>query len=501
MTGVTSGAPPRIGSYQIMRTTAKGTLSRYLSGLPGADHQLKIGGQLERGEHDSTRHYSDRRGFTDNNGRPFQSVSADPSNIGGAVLTVSAFASDALTIGDRLTVNAGLRFDHSRAFSAGPARPRFAGSGNRRIVPGGGTLYTWNILSPRLGVTMKLTADGRTLLRASYGRFSQGVLTGEIEPFHPGAIADYDESVRRPDRRLLRVLSIIEPNVKLALDPQTRAPRTDEYSIGVDREVGRRLAVAIAYVHKDGDHFIGWTETAVSIVNQSAPFPTPHRAGFPSHPSVPPASPALSAEESSPVLADLQRSRHGRREAAGRRLAGARLVYAVEGLRAAGLQRRRPRPARKSAPCPRRTADIFGRDPNDLTNARGRLPNDRPHMFRSDGQCRPRPDRLRACRQHAALHRQALGAEHAGRVAAERTQRVLLEPRGSRRLSSQSLLDLRVSRTFSFRGAARVQFILDVLNVLDDSAEEGLATDNWPAPNFARASRSSIRAAPCSASG
>ena len=51
--GVTSGAPPRIGSIRIMRTTAKGTLSRYLSGLPGADHQLKIGGQLERGEHDS----------------------------------------------------------------------------------------------------------------------------------------------------------------------------------------------------------------------------------------------------------------------------------------------------------------------------------------------------------------------------------------------------------------------------------------------------------------
>ena len=34
--------------------------------------------------------------------------------------------------------------------------------------------------------------------------------------------------------------------------PTTRAPRTDEYSIGVDREVGRRLAVAIAYVRKDG---------------------------------------------------------------------------------------------------------------------------------------------------------------------------------------------------------------------------------------------------------
>ena len=43
------------------------------------------------------------------------------------------------------------------------------------IISGLGTLYTWNVLSPRLGVTAKLSADGRTMLRASYGRFSQGV--------------------------------------------------------------------------------------------------------------------------------------------------------------------------------------------------------------------------------------------------------------------------------------------------------------------------------------
>jgi hypothetical protein len=45
-------------------------------------------------------------------------------------------------------------------------------------------------LVTRLGLAAKLSADGRTKLRASYGRFSQGVLTGELEPFHP---ADHDD--------------------------------------------------------------------------------------------------------------------------------------------------------------------------------------------------------------------------------------------------------------------------------------------------------------------
>ena len=35
---------------------------------------------------------------------------------------------------------------------------------------------------------------------------------------------------------------------------------------------------------------------------------------------------------------------------------------------------------------------IFGRDPNDLTNAHGRLPGDRPHAFRAMGSVEvPRP--------------------------------------------------------------------------------------------------------------
>ena len=65
-------------------------------------------------------------------------------------------------------------------------------------------------------------------------------------------------------------------------------------------------------------------------------------------------------------------------------------------------------------------------------------------------------------------------------------QRILLEPRGSRRLSSQSLLDVRVSRRISFGSTAHVELLVDVLNVLNDTAEEGLATDNIESLNFGR---------------
>jgi hypothetical protein len=56
-------------------------------------------------------------------------------------------------------------------------------------------------------------------------------------------------------------------------------------------------------------------------------------------------------------------------------------------------------------------------------------------------------------------------------------QRVLLEPRGTRRLSSQSLLDLRLSRSIALGKATRIDLLLDLLNALNSTAEESIISD------------------------
>jgi hypothetical protein len=127
----------------------------------------------------------------------------------------------------------------------------------------------------------------------------------------------------------------------------------------------------------------------------------------------------------------------------------------------------------------------FGQDPNNLTNARGRLANDRPHMVRVMGSVEvPRIGVVLAAnvqyfsgKPWAATTRQSLP---------QGDQRILLEPPGSRRLAAQSLVDLRVSRTLRLGGAGRIELLMDVLNVLNDTAEEALATDNRFASNFAQ---------------
>jgi len=66
-------------------------------------------------------------------------------------------------------------------------------------------------------------------------------------------------------------------------------------------------------------------------------------------------------------------------------------------------------------------------------------------------------------------------------------QRILLEQRGTRRLSAQTLVDVRLSKSIGLGGSRRAEVFVDLLNVLNDTAEESLANDNQFSPTFGQA--------------
>ncbi len=272
LTNVSSGAPQTFGGSNIIRTTAKATVSRFRPGLWAADHQWKMGGQFDRGDHHVPSVIPTGVRFVDNGGQPFQAISRAPSHEGGVSLTASGFVADTITRGG-LTISAGLRFDHSRAIIQDLHALDPEGRETDQIVKGLGTLYTWNVFSPRLGVTRKLTADGRTVLRASYGMFRQGLLTGEFAAIHPAATATTTAAFNPATGGYTTIVKVDDPRINLQIDPETRSPRSEEYSIGLDREVGRSVAVAVAYVGKTGSNFIGWTDVGGQYREESRSLP------------------------------------------------------------------------------------------------------------------------------------------------------------------------------------------------------------------------------------
>jgi hypothetical protein len=483
VTGINSFAPQQFTGTWLSRTTVKATLNHYQPSLFGADHEWKVGTQFERGEHYAPAIITGGVRFVDNPGQqPFQSISAGPSNSGGLFNSFALFASDTLTIGKRLTVNAGVRFDHSVAISQDIPAIDSLGNQTGATVPGlPDPLYTWNVVSPRLGATVRLTDDGRTILRGSYGLFNQGVLTGEIAPVHPGVAPITTMAFSAATGGYTQLVSVVDPKSNIRVDPNTRTPHTDEYSIGVDRELSSRLSAAVAYIHKDGNDFIAWTDIGGQYRQETRTLPD--GSTLPVY--VLTNSPAsrlflLTNPDGFSTTYNGLVTVVEKRYSNGWQALGSYTFSRTSGLLSssgASVAEGPPYFGGQLSTVAGPTPVPFGRDPNNLTNAYGRLPNDRPHMFRLSGTF----DVPHTGVLLGANFQYFSGKPWAATALVNLPQgdtRIFLEPRGTRRMSSQSLLDLRVSRPFSLGRAGRVDVIFDVLNLLNDTAEEAMATDN-----------------------
>jgi hypothetical protein len=479
-TSTFSGGPQQTGALTLIRTTAKATVNQYRPLLWGADHQIKFGAEVERGEAHGHGLIPTGVRFIDSAGQPFQSISSEPSRNGGLFISAAAFVSDAITLRDRLTVNAGLRFDHSRAISQDLLGVDLRGRETGETVSGLGTLYVWNLVSPRLGITMRLTGDGRTMLRGSYGRFRQGVLTGEFSAFHPGVTPTVTRAFVAATGDYTRVVRIVDSRVNLRLDGDTRAPRTDEFSVGVDRQMGRRLALAAAYVRKDGRDFIGWTDIGGEYREETRTLSDGRVV------------PVFVLANSTSDQRFLLTNPHGYSltynglvvSVEKRRSSGWQVFGSYTWSRTTGLQASSGTSAAAAQSSTVALPNVpIGRDPNDLTNARGRLPNDRPHVLRAMASVDV-PRTGIAVAAHLQHFSGKPWAASALLPLPQGTLRILLEPPGTRRLSSQTLLDVRLSRAVQLTNGTRIDLLLDVLNSLDDTAEEALATDNLEATNF-----------------
>ena len=457
------------------RITAKAVLNRYQQEWFGADHHFRAGTQIERGEHRSTNAFTSGVQYEDTGATKVQQKTRDPWTSGGRFNTWALFASDSISLTDRITAEAGVRFDHLQAVSQDLKGVDDHGKETDGFTPGLGTLYTWNVFSPRLGMTVKLDASGRTVLRANYGRFNQGVLTGELEPIHPG-VSSITTMAYNPATDLYdKFVSTVDPNKNLDLDRQTRTPHTDEYSIAVDRLVTTGLTVSAAYIAKRGRDYIGWKDTGGVYTEKSVTLPdgtvlpvfdlsnkTGDRLFYLTNPG------NLFLDYDGLVLA-MEKRLSKRWQASG--------SYTFS--RAYGMQVASNAAVSEGqfSTIARPNSLTFGQDPNDLTNATGRLPNDRPHVFRTNGIGHlPWGMVVAANLQYftgkpwAATAQVVVPQNPAG-------QRIMIEPRGSRRLSSQSLLDLRVSKMLRLGSAGTMDLRFDVLNVLNDAAEESLRSD------------------------
>jgi hypothetical protein len=201
---------------------------------------------------------------------------------------IGLFAQDTMRIGGRLSLSGGLRFDRSEArFPAitkgASGNPISIGLGSLVIGPQMGyNLYgqfslgaweksiVWNSLSPRAGLSFDVLGNGMTILKGSYARLPEYLGLGysqDLAPVDPLASHDfiwYDENgdgtvnvsdafVLMPyDFRVYR-----SEFFRQAVDPDLKAPVTEEWTAGLEQEIFRDFTLSARYISRRQANAIG----------------------------------------------------------------------------------------------------------------------------------------------------------------------------------------------------------------------------------------------------
>jgi hypothetical protein len=178
------------------------------------------------------------------------------------------FIGDTIARG-RATFNVGVRYDHQ----SGSALPSTI-DGNKAfpdLVPGltfsgYDSPFVWNTFSPRAGVTLAVDESRHTIVRASYSRYASQLspsVIGYVNPSAGTGSATYRWVDLNGDH--LAQANEVLTNVRLTqgggfnpsnpasvtsanqIDPNLKAPRTDSFVAGLDRELMPHLALQVNY--------------------------------------------------------------------------------------------------------------------------------------------------------------------------------------------------------------------------------------------------------------
>jgi hypothetical protein len=469
------------------KTAFGGKVSHFADDFLGGSHDFKFGIQYNSGGNDYLRGYNDYIYFYEyeDGSRYGYGYTQLPFNYGGEMRNIGVFADDAFRVNDRLTVNLGVRYDHSKAFV--PEQPLYDAQGNEtgQTAPGVDEFYTWSTLSPRVGFNYKLTRDGRTSLRGHYGRYYRGIITTEYATLGPAytprffGIWDFESNAFFPDS-LIQIAS----NANQRVDTDYKSPYTDQFIVGLERELFKDVGIQLNYVHKRSRDYGGYRETAgeyedFAYVDNVGPDASGQTIVLQRLVSDPEARQfLLTNPEEMATTVDAFTVQLGKRMSNNWQLTAALTYLDSRGrlassngykgsLGLAGLAAAQSGQVYPFAP--------FGANPNDFVNTDGKLMGDRTWTFRTQlvyelphGFLLGANYTYQSGRPWARLIR--LSSDELGQ-----STTFLAEPiTGDRRVASWNALDLRVQKSFDLGRGARFGLFADVLNTFNDDANENL---------------------------
>lgn len=466
------------------KTAFSAKVTKYADAFMGGSHDFKLGVQYNGGLGEYT--YGPNDYIYTYGSTPAYGYTQLPYTQGGRLRSMGVFADDTYQIG-RATLNLGLRYDDSKAYIAAQdlldASGKPTGATSRAIDE----VFRWKVVSPRVGITFKLNEKGSTLLKAHYGRYYRGIVTGEFDNTTPSISARYLFSGLYSGAGVPLDQELVSDNSRLSVDPDLKNPYTDQFIAAWEQQMGPNVGFSVSYVHKRSEQQTAFPDVGgtYQLVNYSAP------AGA----SVPQVYRLTSGSDSRRFQLrndDRMFSRYNgvafeiKKRMSSRWQANFGLTLSKStGRQGSSSARATPLTSQTS------TAGIFGQNPNDFINSDGRLVGDRPMVLKTQflyqlpwgvmssfnfqsQSGRPIYSEIRAATS-------ATGIPGASRILATQSD-------GEDRTKLWQTLDARLEKTINLGGTAELAVFGDFLNLLNSDANESvldrrLGNSNYNVPS------------------
>jgi hypothetical protein len=299
-----NGAFPYVEAYHSSRNTVQGDVSHYAEGFLG-EHDVKFGVQYTKGRSNSQGGYFQNyvnflypyrwtqsvqymQSWYGDTGLRFynQKDTINPSLTVRTGDSLGLFFDDQWTPTKRFTINLGLRFDHMTAkYGAGKVYD-FPSSADQfdsltvlRDRASTDNVFDFKTWSPRIGLTYQLTEDGKTVARASFGRYYMPLTAEFLRRFGPDMplvdrtfqmyeIGPWDTVDTNGDgfidsfetlnaaRKVYGSTPLSEEHQSidyswtLNTDPDLKDQHTDQFTVNLEREIVKNFSVGATYIYK-----------------------------------------------------------------------------------------------------------------------------------------------------------------------------------------------------------------------------------------------------------
>ena len=207
-------------------------------------------------------------------GEPFRvSLYNSPSDRKYEFNIWNAYFQDQWVLRERVTLNLGVRYDHS----SGTVNESSVGGGAfepLQVFPEQSGIITFNNVAPRLGVVWDINGSNRTTIKGSAGRYYSQPLALWLGDINPAVLAfrEFDWEDRNGDRvwqqgeeTLLRRDTRPDPTAFPTADPNLKNQYTDVYTIGFQHLIGEEWVLSATGIFKRDGDLIGFVNDAVPI--------------------------------------------------------------------------------------------------------------------------------------------------------------------------------------------------------------------------------------------